>query len=130
MHASSCSVFTVFDGIHDSEPAFDPLQIKRRHEDPYLNKLGLKICSACAMLQAIGMIKHAASGVECPVVVYHGRQDKVCPFWAAEQLLGEVSSTDTKMVAFDEGLHDLLHDAEAPAIVEGMVAWIEQHAGS
>lgn len=104
------------------------MQIKRRRADPYLNKLGLKICSACSMLQAIDMLKRAARDIECPLVVFHGRQDRVCPFWAAEQLVGSVASEDAKVVPFQEGLHDLLHDAEAPDVLRGMVEWIGHHS--
>ena len=104
------------------------MQLARRDADPYLNNLGLKICTACAMLQAFEMIRRDASRVECPIIAFHGARDRVCPLAAVQRLLDSgVASEDTRLVTLPEGLHDILHDPEGPEIRAGMVEWMDAH---
>ena len=51
-------------------------------------------------------LRHTAKNISIPILVLHGRQDKIIPYQAAEQLVDIIPTA--KLVTFENAGHDLL----------------------
>lgn len=48
---------------------------------------GIRVCTACAMLQAFALVRDAAPRITCPILAVHGERDEVCQLDAVRTLL-------------------------------------------
>ncbi len=58
-----------------------------------------------------------AERIDCPIIVYIGMQDDVCPPETAYPLMAQISSSDKQLYAYDGHGHDANHH-ENDAIVD------------
>ena len=63
------------------------MQWERRDNDPLMTISGIRVCTACAMLQAFALVRDAAPHVTCPILAVHGERDEVCRLDAVKTLL-------------------------------------------
>lgn len=63
------------------------------------------------------------SGIECPVLIIHGNEDKVVPVESSKKAVQKLSSSELKVI---EGL-DHSYDDFLDEISESTVKWLEKH---
>lgn len=94
----------------------DPLVIK----DP-TTKLIVELYNA-----SINVWRYVAN-IRIPALIMHGKKDKIVPPKASIMLYEKITSSDKKLLLFDNSKHELINDIEKEKVFEEVLKWLSTH---
>lgn len=106
----------------------DPNVVKDGLADPLVYQDAAPVHTAVELVDAIHTIQARESELDLPLLVLHGKADKVTPPSGSEALYGKAKSTDKKLVEYDGLYHDLLHEPEKAKVEKDIQDWLDAHA--
>lgn len=89
----------------------DPIE-RRRH----LTYKAQPVRAALELWRAGGRVRGLLDRIQCPVLVMHGRRDRVCPSRNAHLVADNVSSEDVRLVLLSRSHHIITRDVERPIV--------------
>jgi alpha-beta hydrolase superfamily lysophospholipase len=92
--------------------------------DPLIVHDALPARSAAAALDALEVIGARMSEVKVPFLVMHGTADTATNIEGSQSLHEQAASADKTFKRWEGVHHDLLHEPEAPHIIEFVVQWM------
>jgi acylglycerol lipase len=109
----------------------DPAQVVREPAaqaalmaDPLIDKDKLPARTVVALLMGVDAIQPRLAQVRQPLLVLHGGADPVTPPAGSRLLHEKAASTEKTLRLYDKALHDLLHEPEATAVTQEIVAFV------
>ena len=102
----------------------DPAEVKKYVEDP-LNYHGpIKVKSAHQFNQTIDVANAEFGKVRLPVLIVHGKEDKLVPYSGSVALHAQCGSADKTLTLYEAGYHELMNDLEREAVIGSIRDWI------
>jgi acylglycerol lipase len=112
--------------VHDFSR--DPRVVEDGLSDPLVYQDGAPARTAKKLLGAIDDIDAHMEDVTVPLLILHGKADRVTPPSGSQELYERARSTDKKLTLYDGLFHDLLHEPERAKVTADIVAWVALHA--
>ncbi|MCD6515831.1 MAG: lysophospholipase [Candidatus Aminicenantes bacterium] len=79
------------------------------------------------MIRASEAVKGRCNEIEIPVLILHGREDKITGFEASQEMHAQISSTDKTFKLYKGLSHLLLLEAEDKPVVKDIIRWTDSH---
>jgi alpha-beta hydrolase superfamily lysophospholipase len=70
---------------------------------------------------------NAASRFRLPLLLYHGKKDRLVPFEGTTRFFEALESDDKEFHLFENGFHELHHDTDKKKLLLLIEIWIEKH---
>lgn len=109
--------------------ASDPAARRAYGEDPFVYRGGVPLAASRELHALAARVRRDAARLRTPTLIVHGTHDGVAAFQGSEAFRDGVAAEDLTLRAVEGGRHDLLHDAGADAVREGIVAWVRDRLG-
>ena len=105
----------------------DPQVVDLNLHDPLVYQDGAPVHTAVELLAAIDTIKKRMHEIAVPLLVMHGKADKVTPPAGSVALYAAAASTDKTLTLYDGLYHDLLHEPEKLRVEGDIEKWLLAH---
>lgn len=106
-----------------------PEERTRYREDPLVDHGGVRLATA-RELRALGRaVLEDAERLVMPTLVLHGARDRVADVAGSRALAAGAVTEDVTLRVYDEGLHELIHDAGAERVLSGISDWLLDRLG-
>lgn len=102
----------------------DPQVVDLNLKDPLVYQDGAPVHTAVELLAAIDTIKERMHEIDVPLLVMHGKADKVTPPAGSVALYAAAKSTDKTLTLYDGLYHDLLHEPEKLRVEGDIEKWL------
>lgn len=98
------------------------------HDNPEFYAKKLNVRTACAMLDGFARLQRRLAEFACPVIVFHGEQDKLASVEQAKSFVQVCKSTDKEIKLFPDMFHVVTHEPEFPSITSDIISWISSRS--
>jgi acylglycerol lipase len=105
----------------------DPQVVDLNLHDPLVYQDGAPVHTAVELLAAIDTIQARMHEIDLPILVLHGKEDKVVPMRGSVALYAAAKSTDKTLTLYDGLYHDLLHEPEKLRVEGDIEKWLLAH---
>jgi alpha-beta hydrolase superfamily lysophospholipase len=105
----------------------DPQVVDLNLKDPLVYQDGAPVHTAVELLNAIDLIKQRMHEIDVPLLIMHGKADKVVPPAGSVALYAAATSTDKTLTLYDGLYHDLLHEPEKLKVEGDIEKWLVAH---
>ncbi len=106
----------------------DPNVVREGLADPLVYQDGAPVHTATELIDAIDVIQKRMNEIDVPLLILHGKADKVTPPEGSEALYGKAKSNDKKLIEYPGLYHDLLHEPEKAKVESDIQSWLDAHA--
>lgn len=118
--------FSLQTGMDLSGLSRDPGAVEAVLEDPLFHRYGTARLAA-EVPRAIDRVQAGASRVRCPVLILHGRADRMVPPEGSRRFIDHVATADRELREYPGAYHALFADLDAPIVLRDLTAWLESH---
>jgi alpha-beta hydrolase superfamily lysophospholipase len=94
--------------------------------DPLISREKLPARTIAALLTGVDAVQPKLATVRQPLLVLHGGADTVTPPAGSRVLHERAASAEKTLRIYDAARHDLLHEPEAGAVTQEIVAFVTQ----
>lgn len=101
--------------------------VKKADEDPLCYHGSVKAHTGYVFTQTIKEIHDNFKSIDLPVIIFHGKKDRVVPVEGSIALYDGISSKDKALHLFENGYHELWNDYEKDEFIEKLCAWVKEH---
>jgi alpha-beta hydrolase superfamily lysophospholipase len=105
----------------------DPQVVDLNLHDPLVYQEGAPVHTAVELLNAIDLIQARMHEIDVPLLILHGKEDKVVPMRGSVALYAAAKSTDKTLDLYDGLYHDLLHEPEKARVEDDIEKWLVAH---
>jgi acylglycerol lipase len=105
----------------------DPQVVDLNLHDPLVYQDGAPVHTAVELLNAIDLIQARMHEIDVPLLIMHGKEDKVVPMRGSVALYAAAKSTDKTLLLYDGLYHDLLHEPEKLRVEADIERWLLAH---
>jgi alpha-beta hydrolase superfamily lysophospholipase len=105
----------------------DPQVVDTNLHDPLVYQDGAPVHTAVELLDAIDLIQARMHEIDVPLLILHGKEDKVVPMKGSVALYAAAKSTDKTLTLYDGLYHDLLHEPEKLRVEGDIEHWLLAH---
>ena len=105
----------------------DPQVVDLNLHDPLVYQEGAPVHTAVELLDAIDTIQKRMHEIAVPLLVLHGKADKVTPPRGSVALYAAAISSDKTLTLYDGLYHDLLHEPEKLRVEGDIEKWLLAH---
>ena len=117
---------TVKTSLDVSAISHDPDVIKAYQEDPLVHEMGsVRLGTEFDRCRKL-TLAHAAD-ICCPLLLYHGKADRIMPYQGSEKFFNSVTFADKELHLIEEGFHELHHDTNKEQLFHIIEIWIDKH---
>lgn len=102
----------------------DPKVVKQADEDPLCYHKSVKAWTGNIFIEVINQINADMKKIFLPVIILHGKKDKIVPYSGSMSLYQNISSKDKTLELFEEGYHELWNDYEKEEFIDKVSKWI------
>ncbi len=102
----------------------DPEVVKQADEDPLCYHKSVKAWTGNVFIEVINQINADMKKIFLPVIILHGKKDKIVPYSGSVSLYQDISSKDKTLELFEEGYHELWNDYEKEEFIDKVSKWI------
>jgi len=121
--AAALPDFDVFN-LDLSDFSRDPAVVDAARRDPLVYQSAAPAHTAAELLRAIHRIQDGMSSIDVPLLVLHGKADRVTPPDGSRMLYARAKSTDKTLTLYGKMFHDLLHEPEHEQVTHDIIAWM------
>lgn len=118
--------FSLQTGMDLSGLSRDPAAVEAVLEDPLFHRYGTARLAA-EVPRAIERVQAAASQIRCPLLILHGRADRMVPPEGSRHFINHVAVTDRELREYPGAYHALFADLDAPLVLRDLTTWLEAH---
>ena len=72
-------------------------------------------------------VQAEASTITLPVLMVHGRADRLAPLSGAQKLYQALGSADKTLKVYDELYHEVCNEPECSMVLSDISDWLEAH---
>jgi acylglycerol lipase len=83
-----------------------------------------------ALMRAVARIDRDMEEIELPLLVMHGREDRLAPVAASELLYARASSTDKTLKVYDGLYHEIFNEPEREMVLGDLASWLDAHTAT
>jgi acylglycerol lipase len=105
----------------------DPQVVDLNLHDPLVYQDGAPVHTAVELLHAIDTIQQRMNEIDIPILVMHGKADKVVPMKGSVALYAAAKTDDKTLKLYDGLYHDLLHEPEKLTVEADIETWLLAH---
>lgn len=95
----------------------DPLNINGAH----------RVSLLYGIIQGGQNARQEVNKIRLPLLVLHGREDRVCPVAGSQLLYDSASSKDKTLKIYDGLLHEIHNENEQKQVFSDIISWLDQH---
>ncbi|HJZ86935.1 MAG TPA: lysophospholipase [Polyangia bacterium] len=106
----------------------DPQVVADMTHDPLVFQGSGPARTAAQLLSAIRHIQHSMEELTLPVLLLHGRADKLTNPEGSQEMYRRAGSTDKTLKLYEGYYHDLLHEPERARVEGDLVQWLTARA--
>ncbi|MGC8739007.1 MAG: lysophospholipase [Candidatus Hydrogenedens sp.] len=114
--------------VDNSGLAKDIEVVKKADEDPLCYHGSVKAHTGYVFYQVIKEIHNNFHLIHQPVIIIHGKKDRVVPYLGSVALYEGISSTDKVIHLFEEGYHEIWNDYEKDEMIAKVYGWVMERA--
>lgn len=114
--------------VDNSGLAKDIEVVKKADEDPLGYHGSVKAHTGYVFYQVIKEIHNNFQLIHQPVIVIHGKKDKIVPYSGSVALYERIASKDKEIHLFEDGYHEIWNDFEKDEMIEKVYTWIKERA--
>ena len=104
----------------------DPAVIEAYQGDPLVHDRGSARLGTEFGLCRKWTLDHAGE-FSCPLLIYHGRSDRIVPYQGSVEFFESVNAADKELHLFDNGFHELHHDTDKENLFLLIENWLHKH---
>ena len=104
----------------------NPLYPQYFHENPEFFDGKMNARTGAAMLNGLENLGLQRNEFSRPVIIFHGRQDKLADLQTSKDFIENCKSTDKELVIYEDMYHVVFHEPEIHEILERCVKWINE----
>jgi acylglycerol lipase len=94
--------------------------------DPLIERAKLPARTIAALLTGVDAVQPKLAAVRQPLLVLHGGADTLTPPAGSRLLYERAASAEKTLRLFDAARHDLLHEPEAEAVTQEIIAFVSR----
>lgn len=94
--------------------------------DPLVYRGRMKAGLISAMMRGVRHADKAAARIAAPLLILHGRDDKLTSPAGSERLHGRVASADRTLIVYEGLHHEILNEPERDRVIADVIAWLER----
>ncbi len=102
----------------------DPEVVKAAKHDPLVFQNSATVHMATKLVEGIQKIDDNMEKVTVPLLILHGKADRVTPPSGSEELYKRAQTTDKSLSLYGKMFHDLLHEPEKGIVTNDIVNWL------
>jgi len=103
----------------------DPEVVRAMNDDPLIAHEVQPTLTVAAMVRADERLEREFYTLELPVLILHGKEDKITKPSGSQSFFDNVGSKDKTLKLYDGYVHDLLNDIGKEAVLADIQAWID-----
>lgn len=104
----------------------DPEVVRKADEDPLCYHKSVKAWTGNVFLEVIRQIREEMNKISLPLIIFHGKKDRIVPYMGSVTLYQNVSSKDKTLELFEKGYHELWNDYEKKEFIRKIVEWMKE----
>ncbi len=105
----------------------DPEVVSAYVSDPLVYTGKMQAGLLAAMVRAIARVDRDMEEIELPLLVMHGREDRLAPAAASELLYARAGSADKTLKLYDGLYHEIFNEPEQGQVLGDLAAWLDAH---
>jgi len=102
----------------------DPAVVAAARKDPLVYQGAVPAHMATELVAAIQRIQDGMRSIDEPLLILHGKADRVTPPAGSKMLYERASSKDKTLTLYGRMFHDLLHEPEHEQVTHDILAWM------
>jgi len=106
----------------------DPAVVEAAKHDPLVYQGAATVHMATKLVDAIERIDQNMESVEVPLLIMHGKADRVTPPSGSQALYARARTKDKTLQLYGKMFHDLLHEPEKATVTSDIVTWLNARA--
>lgn len=118
------------DRLDSSSISRVPEAVAAYDTDPMVYHGPIRARTGAQLTAAIAETTTRFSAITLPLLVLHGTDDGLAPVSGSRRLVAEAGSEDVSSFFQEGGYHELLNDLGAEEVVQHVLAWLEERAGT
>ena len=103
----------------------DPKVVQALNDDPLIAHEVQPTSTVAALVRADERIEREVNLIRLPVLILHGKEDKVTKPGGSQMFFDQAGSKDKTLKLYDGYVHDLLNDVGKEAVLADIQAWID-----
>lgn len=103
---------------HDTEV------VKNYREDPLNFNGALPVRTGAEINESIQFNQENAAKFQYPLLIMHGKEDKLADYRGSEQFFNNVTSEEKELKIYDKLYHELMNEFEKDEIINLIVSWV------
>jgi alpha-beta hydrolase superfamily lysophospholipase len=104
-----------------------PEVIAAAKSDPFVDPNDVPARTIAGLLDMMDRIAANRSTFTLPVLGMHGEADEITLPSGTHDFVAGIASKDRSLWSCPKMVHDLLHEPEGPAIIDGVTRWLQAH---
>jgi alpha-beta hydrolase superfamily lysophospholipase len=100
----------------------------RNDELVYTGRLSARLCSE--ILQTMQTLPSQAAGINLPVLIMHGADDRLVAPGGSQKVYDEIASTDKTLKIFPGLFHEIINEPEKQMVYQEIVQWLDRRLSS
>jgi len=120
-----CPALTIKTHLDVSAISHDPAVIEAYQNDPLVHEMGSARLGTEFDRCRIWTLDHAGE-FSCPLLIYHGRKDRIVPYQGTVDFFESVNIADKELHLFDNGFHELHHDTDKEDLFLLIEKWLNR----
>lgn len=123
---TTAALFPDFDvfNLNLSDFSRDPDVVRAGEHDPLVYQGAAPAHMAAELVDGIRAIQSTMEQVDVPLLILHGKADRVTPPRGSQALYARSRSKDKTLTLYGNMFHDLLHEPEKAQVTKDIVAWM------
>ena len=103
----------------------DPAVVRAYDADPLVYRGRMKAGLISAMMRGVRYADEHAARITVPLLILHGREDKLTSPAGSERLRERVASVDRSLIIYEGLYHEILNEPERDRVIADLIAWLE-----
>jgi len=105
----------------------DPAAVKAMNEDPLIAHETQPTSTMAALAHADERLKKEFGKITLPVLIMHGKADKVTKWQGSQEFYDKAGSVDKTLKLYEGHYHDMLNDTGKETVVRDIQQWLATH---
>jgi alpha-beta hydrolase superfamily lysophospholipase len=105
----------------------DPAAVKAMNEDPLIAHETQPTSTMAALAHADERLKKEFGKITLPVLIMHGKADKVTKWEGSQEFYDKAGSSDKTLKLYEGHYHDMLNDTGKETVIRDIQQWLAAH---
>jgi alpha-beta hydrolase superfamily lysophospholipase len=107
----------------------DPEVVRRYEGDPMVYRGRIRAAMIAAIGRAVRRIERDAPAITLPMLVMHGKDDRLAKPEGSRLLHDRIASSDRTLKLYDGLYHEILNEPEQDQVIADIIAWLDARCG-